>query len=63
MVFQPSVVFCKEKVICLDWSANHAWFPYGMLHQADVGLKRLVITADFKLAKIFIITLFRSTQS
>ena len=37
-------------------TANHAWFLYGMLHWAEVGEKRVLITGDFKLdfAKIFL---------
>ena len=38
------------------YTANHAWFLYGMLHWAEMGEQRVFITADFKLesAKMFL---------
>ena len=31
------------------FTANYAWFLYGMLHWAEMGKKRVFITEDFKL--------------
>ena len=30
-------------------TANHAWFLYGLPHWVDMGLKKVFITANFKL--------------
>ena len=42
--------------LCPYCTANHAWLLYGMLHWAEMGEKRVFITADCKLesAKMFL---------